>query len=370
MVSVKKIKLIELQEFVNSSDYHQLINKPISLARVISYLNNPNANDDDVVLYMAFVELELIGYKTIFADTFFYNNCKTKFGWLSGTWTHKNYRRKGVSTLLLNEVLSDWDENLMYTNYAEESKAVYDKTDKFTLLKSNEGYRYYIRFCFKELLPPKSDYFSKNIKILKFVDVTLNLLGDFRFKLLNTKKNSDYAICKLEDWNDKIINFIEPFKKKELFQRDKILYDWIAKYPWVKTDVETEILSQQYYFSNFSTKFCSNWYKIYEIKSQKIIGIALITINNKHLKTPYIYATSDSLPFFKNLIIKLCIKHKISYLTVYNADLNKLILEQSYFKILSKKFTQNYFYSKKLAKQLPSIGVFEIQNGDGDIVFT
>tara|TARA_R110001583_G_scaffold34847_6_gene116640 strand:- start:10393 stop:11505 length:1113 start_codon:yes stop_codon:yes gene_type:complete len=370
MITIKKIKLNELQEFVNSIDYHKLIDKPISLARVISYLNNPNANGDDVVLYMAFVELDFIGYKTIFSDTFIYNNCKTKFGWLSGTWTHKNYRRKGISTLLLNEVLIDWDENLMYTNYAEESKAVYDKTDKFSLLKSNKGYRHYIRFSFKELLPPKFHYFRKNIKILKYIDATLNLFGDLRFKLLNTKKKSNYTICKLEDWNDEIISFIEPFKKKELFKRDEIIYDWIAKYPWVKTDSETKKLSEQYYFSNYSIKFSSNWYIIQEIKTQKIIGIALITINNEHLKIPYIYAIAANLPCLKDLIIKLCIEHKISYLTVYNTDLNKLILEQNFLKIVSRKFTQNYFCSTKLVSGLPYNNVLEILNGDGDVVFT
>ena len=55
----------------------------------------------------------------------------------------------------------DWKGKLMYTNYAEESKAAYDKTGKFELLKSIEGYRHYLRFSFKDLLVPESVFFRQ-----------------------------------------------------------------------------------------------------------------------------------------------------------------------------------------------------------------
>ena len=183
MITIQKIKLNELEEFVNSRKYLMLIDKPISLLRMKSYINNPNGNEDDIVLFMAFFNSDLVGYKTVFSDTFSYNYCKIKFGWLSGTWTHENYRRKGVSSLLLNEVFNDWKGKLMFTNYAEESKAVYDKTEKFTLIKSLEGYRHYIRFSLKELLPPKSDYFKKSIKALDLIDISLNSIFDLRFNI-------------------------------------------------------------------------------------------------------------------------------------------------------------------------------------------
>lgn len=370
MITIQKIKLNELEQFVNTLDYQNLINKPISLLRVKSYLNNPNAIGEDVVLYMAFEELEMIGYKTIFSDTFIYNNCKIKFGWLSGTWTHESCRRKGISSLLLKEVFYDWDEKLMFTNYAEESKAVYDKSGKFTLLKSIKGYRHYIRFSFKELLPPKSILLKKNIKSLGIIDLFLNFIFNLRFKFFSLKKPEGYKIVELKQWDSESLNFIETFKKKELFLRDQISYDWICKFPWIKTDSETKRISEHYYFSSYSVKFKSNWYKVYAENRQKIVGIFLVTINNKHLKLPYCYSTNEAFPFIKSLIVNICLKENINYLTIYNSELNNIILQQPFFRLTNKRFIQNYFSSKKLLQDFPEISSFEIQSGDGDVVFT
>jgi len=369
MITIQKIKLNELEEFVNSRKYLMLIDKPISLLRMKSYINNPNGNEDDIVLFMAFFNSDLVGYKTVFSDTFSYNYCKIKFGWLSGTWTHENYRRKGVSSLLLNEVFNDWKGKLMFTNYAEESKAVYDKTEKFTLIKSLEGYRHYIRFSLKELLPPKSDYFKKSIKALDLIDISLNSIFDLRFKFFKLKRNSLFEIEKLQKWDNEVLSFLDIFKRKELFQRNQEVYDWVKNHPWIKTDIETKEMSQQYYFSNYSGMFSSNWYKIYD-NTQNIVGVVLITINNKHLKLPYIYTISEALPCLQNLVINLCIEWNISYLTIYDLELNKLILQQKFFKITRKLFKQNYFVSKKLLFESPNITNFEIQSGDGDVVFT
>ena len=159
MIKIIKIKLKNLLEFVESTTYQKFRNKPISILRVQSYINNTQANKEDVVLYMAFIDNELVGYRTILSDVFYDKNTKQKFGWLSGNWVHPKYRRKNISTKLFNEVIKDWDSRLMYSNYAEESKAVYDKTETFTTLKSLHGIRYYRRVCLADILPSKHVFF-------------------------------------------------------------------------------------------------------------------------------------------------------------------------------------------------------------------
>lgn len=154
MISIQKISLEKLGDFIHSTDFKKLRNKPISKIRAVSYINNPRANKNDIVLYMVFNLDELIAYRTIFSDYFTNeDNNKVFFGWLSGNWVHTKHRRKGLSTLLFNEVLKDWNHKLMYTNYAEASKLVYDKTQKFNLLLDLKGARYYTRFCLGDILP-------------------------------------------------------------------------------------------------------------------------------------------------------------------------------------------------------------------------
>lgn len=367
---ISKVKISELRQFVNSTVYENFENKPISLLRVESYLNNPKMNDDDIVVYMAIKEGVLIGYKTILGDAFQINNKTFKFGWLSGTWTNPNNRRQGISLLLLNEVLKDWNFKLIYTNYAEESKAVYDKSKKFALLKSKKGYRHYLRFCFNELVPPKVTFFRRNKRILVWFDAILNFVFDVRFVFIKIKKHPFYVFNEISKWDNEVNIFLERHKENELFQRDESIFDWIKKHPWIRTDSNTEKLSKKYYFSSYSNRFSSEWFKVYENETKKITAIILIKIKGNHLKTPYLYYDEDSLEILKDEIVALCKKNKISYLTIYDEKLNNLLLQQNIVKILSRKFTQNFFITKELLAENSKILRKEIQSGDGDGVFT
>ena len=368
---ISKVKISGLRQFVNSDLYKGFENKPISLLRVESYLNNPKMNVDDVVVYMAIKNERLIGYKTILGDAFQVDNKDFKFGWLSGTWTHPKNRRQGVSLLLLNEVLKDWSFKLIYTNYAEESKAVYDKSESFSLLKSKKGYRHYLRICFNELLPPKVAFFKRNKRILIWIDAILNFVFDVRFVFIKIKKHPFYVFDEISDWDTEIDLFLETYKEKELFKRTKSIFTWIKEYPWIRTDSNTEKLSKKYYFSSYSNRFSSKWFRLYNRQTKKTGAITLIKIKGNHLKIPYLYYDDKDLGTLKDEIINLCKVNKISYLTSYDEKLNKLLLQQNVIKISSKKFTQNFFITKELlAKNSKAILNCDIQSGDGDGVFT
>jgi hypothetical protein len=248
---------------------------------------------------------------------------------------------------------------------------VYDKSSKFSLLKTKEGYRHYLRFCFAELLPPKSNIFKNSIAFLKVLDSVLNFILDFRFKFLNNKKRNLYNVEKIIKWDDEIDLFLKEFKNKELFKRDKELFNWIKEYPWIKTDTITEKLSKDYYFSYFAYKFDSQWYKVYDKSSQQIIAVFLINIKDGHLKVPYAYYTNDSSSeIIKNELLNICKNGGINYVTLYDRELNTVFLSHRLVTLKSKKFIQNYFVTEKLLNEFPELKTRETQSGDGDVVFT
>jgi len=369
MVEIKKIQLKNLQSFVDSKMYLSFADKPISISRVRSYINNPNANEDDYVLYMAFIKGVLVGYRTILTDVFFVKEKNIKFGWLSGNWAHDNHRRRGISSILFKEVLKDWNGKLMYTNYAEASKAVYDKTNEFNVLKTLKGYRYYQRVCFAILLPPKAVFFKIIKPILVFLDWFSNLFLDIRF-LLEKNIIDTYKINKIENWNTKEQSFLLNFKEKEFFQRDKYTYKWIKKYPWIRTDSQTKKYSKKYYFSSYAKKHQSNFYQISNPKTNKVVAIINISIKDKQLKIPYLYVLPVGLEITKKFILKICVKHKINYATIYNVQLNSLIRNSKNSFLTQKPFEQKYFATKTILNKYKKIKNTEIQTGDGDGVFT
>jgi hypothetical protein len=72
--TIKKIRLRELSAFKESLLYKGLEVIPISSNRIESYVNNPRADEEDVVLYLAFEGEKLVGFRTIFADTISISN--------------------------------------------------------------------------------------------------------------------------------------------------------------------------------------------------------------------------------------------------------------------------------------------------------
>ena len=368
MISIQKIALQELEDFTSSTIFIDLKNKPISKARVKSYLNNPRANKKDIVLYMAFLNKELVGYRTIWTDFFYIENKKESFGWLSGSWVHLRQRRKGISTLLFNEILKDWGSKLMYTNYAEASKSLYDKTQNFCLLHRLEGTKYYVRFSFADILPKKKKLFN-NIKVLWiiidwFLNLFLDLLNVFKYSL----KEYNFYVKINEPWNDSIIEFTDNFVGINLFQRGIKEFNWIQKYPWVLSEKIYEEDSKLYYFSSFAKEFNSKICTIYN-NNNTLIGYLLLTIRDGHVKIPYAFFYKENTKEIVRFIINQCSEMHVKTIVIYNKVLENEVENQLFF-ITKKRFTQKYFITKELKKCFIKEQEIEVQPGDGDVVFT
>lgn len=368
MISIQKIALEELEEFYNSKDFIKLKNKPISSARVQSYMHNPRANKKDIVLYLAFLKKELVGYRSIWGDTFYTGEQQVSFGWLSGSWVHPKHRRKGVSTLIFKEVAADWQHKLMYTNYAESSKSLYDKTNQFSALHRLEGVRFYIRFCLADILPKKKNIFKTFKIVWILLDGVFNLFLDVMLSFKVSQNENSVHVKVNEPWNTALLEFTDSFIHKNLFQRGRMEFNWIQKYPWVLSDKKAKAESKSYYFSCFSKQFESNRYSMYS-KENILIGFLLISIRAGHMKIPYAYFYKENRKEVAAFIANQCLKNKLKTFVSYNETLNKEIQNQLSF-ITKKQFTQKYFMTNDLKKHFKSSQEIAIQSGDGDVIFT
>lgn len=367
MLQIEKIQLQELLSFVASDRFLQLKNKPISSLRVASYLNNPNRKSTDVVLYMAFENDELIGYRTIWRDVFFINNEAKSFGWLSGNWVHKEHRRKGVSTQLFNEVVKDWKGELMYTNYAEASKLVYDKTQDFQQVKSLQGTRFYTRFSLADILPPKKKVFAQTKFLWKFTDALGNIAVDLKSSF-STRKVNSLTTKKNEAFSEDLIDFINTQNKEELFKRNSKIFNWVRNFPWVTTSNQSKKEAENYHFSAYASNFENDYFSFYNSEN-RLIGFVWVSIKNKHLKIPYLYVKDGYLEEVTSFIAQKITQEKVKTVLVYNEKLQKIMNEELSF-ITKKPFYQNYFATKKLVTTYPEIQEKPCQSGDGDVLFT
>ena len=191
-----------------------------------------------------------------------------------------------------------------------------------------------------------------------------NLFLDVRF---SKAKYSIENTQKITDWNEDIQVFISLLKKKELFKRTKKTYQWIASYPWIKTDTITKKNAKTYYFSSYAKSFHNDFYVIKNAKTNKIEAVINISIKNQQMKVPYLYSLDTGIDTAKKLLLHLAKKHKVKHITIYDKRLNNSM--QGVF-IIKKKFVQTYFVTKAITQKFPQISSYEIQTGDGDGVFT
>lgn len=367
MITIQKIALKDLEHFFYSDFFKKLEFKPISEIRVKSYKNNPRARENDIILFMAFDKKAIVGYRTILSDSFMSGVKQKHFGWLSGSWVHPKHRRKGISTLLFNEVLKDWEGKLMYSNYAEASKRLYDKTNRFQLLYNLEGARFYMRFSLGEILPKKNNTFKKTKMVWKGVDLFLNSVFDVRRAFFRNKKN-DFIVKQDEKMNELIVAFIKNNGKNNLFDRGKLEFDWIRDFPWVLSNEAAKTESNHYYFSVYSKELQSNIFTLYD-KNENLIAVLFIVIRDGDMKIPYAFFKDTNKELVSSFIVNKVKLYKINTITTYHKDIEKEFIKKLTF-IYKKKFVQNFFSTKSLFNFMKDKENIVVQPGDGDSVFT
>jgi hypothetical protein len=145
-MEIKKISIDELDTFIHSDFFLNAPVKPISPLRALSYINNPNAEKDDIVLYMLIENNKIIAFRTLLPDML--NDIK--FCWLSGSYVAPDYRGQKLSLKLLENVFDDWN-NFASTNYTRSSIKIQLSTQKLKLLKERNGCIFYFYPNFNKL---------------------------------------------------------------------------------------------------------------------------------------------------------------------------------------------------------------------------
>lgn len=362
--------LSELQEFIDSEAYNLMDNIPVSLHRAASYLHNPNATENDLVLFLAYENEQLVGYRTVLPDRLLDGQRIIPFAWLSGCWVLPEKRRQGIATLLLDQVLIAWDYKLMFTNYAPESKKVYDKTGEFEKYASLIGIRAYLRFPFSDVLPPKSKLFCNLKPLLKATDYLLNAFGDIRFKNIPKKSGSgQFEIKEIKELDKETIDFLRDLGKKGLAFDNVEKLKWIAEWPWVFETENVEGMDKKYFFSSTASSYKNIQLKIY-IPDRKMVGYLMLLVIGNKLTVPYCFYSKEAIGLIPEIILVYMKQFKLNYVTVYHSKLVELIKKQNKGYLYKKPIIRNIFYSIGLKNNLPDPGYINWQDGVGDTAFT
>ena len=339
---------------------------PVSYHRAVSWLNNPNLEPEDVIMYLAIENNLMIGYRCILPDKI----GAVKFGWLSGNWVNPARRREGIATRLFEEAMKDWDNKLMYTNYAYPSHAVYNKTGYFKLYNELSGIRAYLRFDMADLLSPKNRFFARMKPLLKLLDIILNFFNDLRLKFHRGRFKLPFAGLQLASEIDKQIeHFIFSGITGWSSFREPRNLNWIIRFPWVIEQQMINNYNQKYHFSSIARQYENLNIKLFD-QNERLILYMMLVIIDKKMTIPYTFFDKKHAGKAADMILSFMYDKQINYVTLFNPELVSEFRRRKFPFLLKRKMTRKYFATKDLINlMLPPNDVF-IQDGDGDVVFT
>ncbi len=358
-IEVKKIQLRDLEDFVNSKTFHELEDIPISPLRAKSYLANPHALQNDVVLYLGFFENKLVAFRSLLPDIINSKHQQIRFAWCSGSWVHPNFRRKGFSKILLRKAYEDWDKKLMFTNYAPSSEKLYLQTGWFKSIHRYKGVRAYLfPKTIKLVAKANSNVISK--LIFSSIDWIISIYSSIRLWSFNDNPISSLSFKTLNFPDKQCYQSINT--THTVFSRGENELKWIFENPWI-TPEKLEI-NKKYPFSSISNLFYYKTIKVYS--ENNFVGFFLFSVRDRHLKTLYWHLPNGYEKELAQYLKLFCKENKIEMATIYKKELAEVLFKRKFPFLHAKKYGQNIYSTFEIPKRS---GLY-LQDGDGDVIFT
>lgn len=359
-LEIQKIRLDDLDNFVKSETYKLLSTVPITPERTKSYIQNPNAQSNDIVLYLGFIENQLIAFRTLFAGKIESNKRSIHFGWCSGNWVHPGFRRLGFSEQLLKEAYEDWNKKLMFTNYAPNSEKLYLKTGWFQAIHKFEGIRGYLFPKTRKLIAK-----ANTNKISKFtfliLDVLISIISYSRILFFIKKQKHNVRFETVSPPDNQCYEFKNTDHPNIICKPTTKELNWIFQFSWLSS-INNSV--HNYPFSSYAKTFFYQTVKIFD--DNKFKGYFVFSVREGHLKTLYFNIQNGFEKEIMHFLKLFCVKNKIEIITVYNSTLAEQFFAQKFPFLRMKKYGQKIYSSF----EVENVSKYLFQDGYGDVIFT
>jgi hypothetical protein len=323
--------------------------------------NNPRGNSEDIVLIVAFDDQEqIIGYVGALPDLL---HNSQKIAWNSCWYAHPT-KGKTIALPLFYQFIKRWKGQILMQELTGHTNTIVGKLPYFDFIRKAQGSRVFFRFYLADLFQKK--YIGKLLIVLDFMLNSFISARQFIWKLMNPLPEK-ISLIPIKEIDPILEAFIMDNNKNELCRRGKAELEWIIKYPWVLTKDETnKNIANTYFFSSVAGSFSITPYEI--IDNGTLIGFVLLKQRNQHFSLPYVYFEDAYKPKIQRVLMHYFINNKSRSLTWYNQKLGGHSGKTAFPGIFRKKIEKEMVLSKELTGLITDR--IEIQDGDGDAVFT
>lgn len=331
----------------------------ISKNRAIAQMENPDADDSDILLTTASIANRTVGYKGVLPEVMIYGKEKIKIGWGTTFYIKPEYRGMGVAMMLLQPFIDYYNSNLGSIQSSEKVVKIHQKLGwNCSFLKKT----IFILRVYKPRSLIKDGLIKRFVYIIGawfnyFIEIWHRAWLKKSFK---KKFEIDY----IETIDDELFKLINEYSKNDVFKKNKERLNWILKYKWAIESPCTERLDQQYYFTYYVKQFSQS--SVVIKYDGRVIGLFIFRINEGHMTVPFLYYSENS----KNDVFRSILEHSIRLksfsLKTSNNDLIQFIERSNLF--ILKKYSKKVSYNHACKIFFSNNGK-KIQDGDGDLFF-
>lgn len=369
MIEIKHIFKRDIPEMLAKSDFWNSSFLSISKHRLFAHYKNPNSSDDDIVLLLAYLNGELVGYMGVFIDNININGTSQKIGWLSTWWVHPKTKGSGIGREILNTMYTANGGKIGISQFTPSAKRVYDKSGYFTTLKENIGLKAVLRSNLSFVIPalyPRTARFCAPLNILDgffnfFINIKLYL---HNLSIKNKSKNISVEYLNIID--GEVLSLIKQFGTIDISQKTPEFFEWLKAYNWVQQAPLLSLTNHtKYQFSMYDKEFQYSFLKIN--KNNICIGFVVLQKRNYVLKVLFTYFDNDKYSTEIANIIKLeALSTNVREIICYDEAICSEFKKSSVFLYKTKKIKQSII-SKVFNKD--DFNDVRMNFGDGDCCF-
>lgn len=357
-MEVLRLNMDGLEKLLQSEKVKQWQDLPISPLRLNSQSRNPSLRKDDIIMILLLEDDNLWGYMGAMPDEMIVAGNDIHVAWGSCIWINNRCRGKGLGKMLTEEMNDAWNNKLILSEFTEQAKRVYDKTGLFEILGNKKGVRYFYKAGFYSIAKHRESFRHCRF-FFRAADKMINFYQ--RRKL----KKDEAQRCAGRYKEIPLPGNLPA--GNATFKQSPAKDQWIFNYPWLTENRSDEC--KQYYFTTRVEIMHFRNIQFFD-KEEIILGELLYSNINNHCKILRVFCSEINKRLFAELADRYFFSAKVESVLCFDKEFNDLMSGISGSWFYKKIRNRTYLAGKKILTLLGREAAVNIQETDGDIVFT
>lgn len=341
----------------------------ISKHRLWSHFHNPVCSDEDIVMLLAYIDNELVGYMGAYIDFITVEGKKQKIAWLSTWWVHPSTKGTGIGRMLLDTMFTKQKGQIGISQFTTSAKRVYDKSGYFTDLKSSKGIKAVIRCNSAAVMPILFPKLKAVTFLFRFTDTVFNFFINRRLWFCKRHIQSKLANVYLEYLpfpDSEVRVLVSQYGQNDISIKSNDFFTWLKSYHWVYEAPLIDMTNKkQYEFSMYDKAF--DYYYVKINTENTCVGFVVLQKRGTTLKVLFVYCdVKEQGKLVADVIKQHAIEMNIREIICYEPVIVSHLFESSLF-LYKKRKVKHSIISKSFG--ITNFSKTRVNYGDGDCCF-